>query len=172
MRVSTEDQAREWFSLPEQKERLINLCKYKGYEIYDYYEDRGISAKTGNFRPEFDRLLKDIEMKKINAVVHLDETSPHMHIIGIPIKENCKTGLSKQVNKSFVFTKERLELIQDVMREKCIESFNDVYNLDMKLKTKEKGRNQDIHVKDMVNYDSLKKELESNKKSIEKNRIN
>ena len=35
MRVSTEDQAREGFSLPEQKERLIHLCKYKGYEIYD-----------------------------------------------------------------------------------------------------------------------------------------
>ena len=71
MRVSTEDQAREGFSLPEQKERLISLCKYKGYEIYDYYEDRGISAKTGNFRPEFDRLLKDIKVKKVNVLVAL-----------------------------------------------------------------------------------------------------
>ena len=35
-RVSTEDQAREGFSLPEQKERLEAMCKYKGYEIYDY----------------------------------------------------------------------------------------------------------------------------------------
>lgn len=34
-RVSTEDQAREGFSLPEQKERLEAMCKYKGYEIYD-----------------------------------------------------------------------------------------------------------------------------------------
>lgn len=46
MRVSTEDQAREGFSLPEQRERLEALCKFKGYEIYDYYEDRGISAKS------------------------------------------------------------------------------------------------------------------------------
>lgn len=38
MRVSTEDQAREGFSLPEQKERLEALCKFKGYEIYDYYD--------------------------------------------------------------------------------------------------------------------------------------
>ena len=37
-RVSTEDQAREGFSLPEQRERLEAMCKYKGYEIYDYYE--------------------------------------------------------------------------------------------------------------------------------------
>jgi len=38
-RVSTEDQAREGFSLPEQRERLEAMCKFKGYEIYDYYED-------------------------------------------------------------------------------------------------------------------------------------
>ena len=39
LRVSTEDQAREGFSLPEQKERLEQFCKFKGYEIVDYYED-------------------------------------------------------------------------------------------------------------------------------------
>ena len=44
MRVSTEDQAREGFSLPEQKERLESFCKFKGYEIIDYYQDAGISA--------------------------------------------------------------------------------------------------------------------------------
>ncbi len=33
MRVSTEDQAREGFSLPEQKERLEAYCKFKDYEI-------------------------------------------------------------------------------------------------------------------------------------------
>ena len=70
-RVSTEDQAREGFSLPEQKERLEAMCKYKGYEIYDYYEDAGISAKTGNKRPEFDRMLEDIRNKKINTIVTL-----------------------------------------------------------------------------------------------------
>lgn len=52
MRVSTEDQACEGFSLPEQKERLETFCKFKGYDIVDYYEDAGISAKTGNYRPE------------------------------------------------------------------------------------------------------------------------
>ena len=29
--VGTEDQAREGFSLPEQKERLETFCKFKGY---------------------------------------------------------------------------------------------------------------------------------------------
>ena len=71
MRVSTEDQAREGFSLPEQKERLEAFCKFKGYEIIDYYQDAGISAKTGNHRPEFERLKNDIKAKKINTIVAL-----------------------------------------------------------------------------------------------------
>ena len=71
MRVSTEDQAREGFSLPEQKERLEIFCKFKGYTIVDYYTDAGISAKTGNFRPEFERLKEDIKNKKINTIVAL-----------------------------------------------------------------------------------------------------
>ena len=71
MRVSTEDQAREGFSLPEQRERLETFCKFKGYEIIDYYEDAGISAKTGNHRPEFERLKNDIKAKRINTIVAL-----------------------------------------------------------------------------------------------------
>lgn len=35
------------------------MCEYKGYEIYDVYEERGISAKTRNYRPEFERLKKN-----------------------------------------------------------------------------------------------------------------
>ena len=57
--------------MPEQKERLENFCKFKGYEIIDYYQDAGISAKTGNHRPEFERLKKDIKSKKINTIVAL-----------------------------------------------------------------------------------------------------
>ena len=71
LRVSTEDQAREGFSLGEQKERLQAFCKFKGYEIIDYYEDAGISAKTGNYRPEFERLKDDIKSKRINTIVAL-----------------------------------------------------------------------------------------------------
>ena len=71
LRVSTEDQAKEGFSLPEQKERLEALCKFKGYKIYDYYTDAGISAKTGNHRPEFDRLIDDAKNGKISTVIAL-----------------------------------------------------------------------------------------------------
>ena len=71
IRVSTEDQAREGFSLPEQEKRLRTMCEYKGYEIYKVYEERGISAKTGNHRPKFEELLQDIRDKKVNTIVVL-----------------------------------------------------------------------------------------------------
>ena len=71
IRVSTEDQAREGFSLPEQEKRLRAMCEYKGYEIYKVYEDAGISAKTGNTRPAFEELLQDIKDKKCNTIVVL-----------------------------------------------------------------------------------------------------
>ena len=71
IRVSTEDQAREGFSLPEQEKRLRAMCEYKGYEIYKVYKDAGISAKTGNSRPGFEELLQDIRDKKCNTIVVL-----------------------------------------------------------------------------------------------------
>ena len=71
MRVSPEDQAREGFSLLEQKTRLEDYCRAKGYEIGDYYTDEGISAKKGNYRPEFERLKEDIKSKRINTIIAL-----------------------------------------------------------------------------------------------------
>ena len=71
IRVSTEDQAREGFSLKEQEKRLRAMCEYKGYEVYKIYKDSGISTKTGNYRPAFEELLQDIKDKKCNTIVVL-----------------------------------------------------------------------------------------------------
>ena len=70
-RVSTEDQAREGFSLGEQKKRLEDYCKVMNYKIYAFYEDGGISAKTGNHRPEFERMLNDGKKGYFNTVLAL-----------------------------------------------------------------------------------------------------
>lgn len=132
----------------------------------DEYKEKMVRVYSKNLK-----CLEELvpEFKITNAVVHLDERSPHMHIVGVPVKDGCKTRLSKQANKSSVFTKDRLEHIQNVMRDNCIKEFNKEYDENFTLKEKEKGRNKDIHVKDMVDYQELKKELEINKKSIDKN---
>ena len=106
--------------------------------------------------------------KVANATIHFDESSPHLHIIGVPYKDNCKTGLSRQVGKSDVFTKESLTIIQDKMRVYCINSFNKVYILKEELKEKQQGRNRDINVKDMGNYQRMKKQLNQDKDKLDK----
>ena len=105
--------------------------------------------------------------KVANATIHFDETSPHMHIIGVPVIDNCKKGMKKQVGKSKVFTKESLTTIQDKMRNACIKSYNKFYGVDSRLKAKQKGRNQDINVKEMDNYREIKKRLEQQKQKLE-----
>ena len=114
-------------------------------------------------------LIKIVPTFKIaNATIHFDETSPHMHIVGVPIVENCTRGMKKQVGKTKLFTKETLTAIQDKMRNACIKSFNKFYDIDFKLKEKQKGRNQDINVKDMGDYRKFKKQLEQKEQKLEK----
>ena len=69
IRVSTEDQAREGFSLGEQEEKLRQLCKYKDFEIYKIYKDAGISAKNMKDRPAFQQMLEDMKAGKLNYIV-------------------------------------------------------------------------------------------------------
>lgn len=75
--------------------------------------------------------------------------------------------MKKQVAKSQIFTKESLTKLQDKMRNCCIKSFNKVYKENYKLKEKQNGRNQDIKVADMQNYNKVKKQYEKNKKLLE-----
>lgn len=114
---------------------------------------------------ELSKLLPDFKIA--NVTIHYDETSPHMHVIGVPAIKNCKRGMKKQVGKSQLFTKTLLSEIQDKMRNACIKSYNKFYDVDSRLKTKQKGRNQDINVKEMDNYREMKKKLEKQKSKLE-----
>ena len=57
------------FSLAEQKEKLLQLCKFKEYEVFRVYEDAGISAKNIKDRPAFQEMLSDMKQGKINYIV-------------------------------------------------------------------------------------------------------
>ena len=79
------------------------------------------------------------EFKVANAVIHFDESSPHMHLVGLPISDNNKRGMKKQVAKSKIFTKDSLKRIQDEMRACCIKSYNKHYEKTSLLKQKKKA---------------------------------
>ena len=94
IRVSTEDQAREGFSLGEQKARLEEFCKFKRYEIYKVYEDAGISAKNDK-RPAYQELMNDVKSHKINVIIafKLDRLTRSVYdiekLMNIVNEENC-----------------------------------------------------------------------------------
>jgi len=130
---------------------------------------------------EFKRKMTNVFIKQVNdlellvpnfkiasAIIHYDETSPHMHVVGVPIKYKNKNGLSKQVGKSNVFTKESLRKLQDKMRILCIESFNQEYNQNSILKDKKKGRNKDFLVSEMDNYQEMVEELDKHQDNLNK----
>lgn len=137
----------------------------------EFWEAQELSSKkqmTKVFIGQVEKLKELLpEFKIANAVAHYDETSPHLHIVGVPIKDGFKTGMKKQVCKSKVFTKEVLTKLQDDMREDCIGRYNEVFKQDAKLKLKEKGRNLDFNVKDMKSYGKFKRSLEKNNEKID-----
>ena len=138
----------------------------------EFWKPQELSSKkqmTEVFAGQVEKLKELLpDFKVANVVAHYDETSPHLHIVGVPVKEGFKTGLKKQVCKSKVFTKEVLTKLQDDMRNDCIERYNQVFKQDAKLKIKEKGRNKDFNVKDMKYYGKFKNELANNKDEIDK----
>ena len=97
----------------------------------DFWKDKDMRYKK-KMSDVYNEQVKDLmkvvpEFKVANAVIHYDETSPHMHIIGVPVKEDYKKGMKKQVAKSQIFTKSSLKVIQDEMRKHCIKSYNKFY---------------------------------------------
>ena len=136
-----------------------------------YWDTKDIDFKK-RMTSVYSKQVEDLELlvpnfKVASAIIHYDETSPHMHIVGVPIKYKNKNGMEKQVGKSDVFTKESLKTLQRKMRVLCLEYFNKEYNLNDTLKPKLKGRNIDINVSDMDNYILMKEQLEKNQQKLE-----
>lgn len=139
----------------------------------NFWSDKDVEFKkkmTEVFKEQIQDLEKVVPSFKVaNAVVHYDEASPHLHIVGVPIKNGNKNGMSKQVGKSTIFTKESLREIQDTMRIYCINSFNKIYNSNKSLKAKLKGRNKDIQTKQMEKeYIYLKERSDRNRERLNK----
>ena len=154
----------------DKKDLACEIIIELGNKKYWDTKDNDFKSKMSEV---YRKQVSDLELlvpnfKVASAIIHYDETSPHMHIVGVPIKYKNKTGMQTQVGKSDVFTKQSLITLQDKMRTLCIEEFNQEYNLDSILKKKKKGRNMDIHVSQMDNYGEIQKQLEKNAQNLEK----
>ncbi|UFH31554.1 recombinase family protein [Chryseobacterium sp. C-71] len=61
VRVSTDEQKRKGYSLPEQEDRLLKYCKYNNIEVKGIYRE-DYSAKNFN-RPEWKELFSEVKKK-------------------------------------------------------------------------------------------------------------
>lgn len=107
-----------------------------------------------------------------NAVVHMDEDSPHMHVVGVPVGTGYKKGMSKQVSKRKVFTKDVLSIVlQDKLRAFANEKAKIV--LGEQIREKSKGCNHDLSVmeykvlKEENRYDELKEQADEKQQENE-----
>jgi DNA invertase Pin-like site-specific DNA recombinase len=71
VRVSTEDQAKEGFSLSAQLERLRSYCSARGWRIYREYVDDGYSGRYTN-RPAYQKMLEEMEKWDVLLVLKMD----------------------------------------------------------------------------------------------------
>jgi len=67
-RVSTQEQAKEGYSIGEQIERLTKYCEAMGWTIYKIYTDAGYSGGSTD-RPGLQMMLQDIRDGKVDKVV-------------------------------------------------------------------------------------------------------
>lgn len=68
IRVSTQEQANEGYSIDAQTDRLTSYCKSRDWKIYNTYIDGGFSGSNTN-RPALHQLMQDIQDKKLNCVL-------------------------------------------------------------------------------------------------------
>lgn len=73
------------------------------------------------FRDQIDRLVKlttkeNGKLEIVQATVHYDESTPHMHLIAIPVKYTPDKDLKVRVNKKIIVGDNMLTFLQDEMR--------------------------------------------------------
>lgn len=107
IRVSTEDQAKEGFSIAAQKEKLIQYCQLKDWNIVGIYIDDGISGKNIKDRPQLNKIINEIKEKKINNILvyKLDRltrsTKDLIELVDFFQEHNCSfNSLSEQIDTS------------------------------------------------------------------------
>lgn len=71
VRVSTEEQASEGYSIGAQKEMLQDYCIVEGWEIAGVYEDDGYSGRSVK-RPAYQRMMSEMDSWDVLLVIKMD----------------------------------------------------------------------------------------------------
>ena len=124
---------------------------------YDHWKDKSMEDKkkmVSIYSKAVD-ILKDKNIITAQATVHMDESSPHLHLIAVPIADNNKRGLSKQVSQNKVLTIKAIKEIREEIEKTFINEYKKTYKEDITLK---KGSELPDHL-DVKKYKKAKEIL-------------
>lgn len=88
-------------------------------------------------------------LKVISCTFHNDEDSPHLHIVGVPVAE-FDNGLRMRVSQRNVFNKAEMERWQDLGRDFLQKSMRKWIDKDFSFDEKEKGRNHNYGIDELI----------------------
>lgn len=141
----------------------------------EYWKDKDMDFKRNMrmyFEDQLERLQREMpDFKIANAVIHYDEKSPHMHVVGVPVANGYKRGLEVRCSKTQIFTKKTLSRLQDVMRinpklptKMLIMNRKD----SVETKPKKKGRNFDFTKSELDEYTKERLEREKHLEELDR----
>ena len=116
LRVSTEDQAREGFSLDAQRKRLFAYCKARGWEVGDVYVDDGHSGRNIK-RPAYTRMMEERERWDLILVLKMDRI--HRNSVNFTLMMDSLRAWGKEFNsmqESFDTTTAMGRFVMDIMQ--------------------------------------------------------
>ena len=170
VREYNKKQTRDDRKIDDYFEKTAKSNKDMAVELIFQIGDKEFWDKNSDKRRKMDAAFKEMlnmlqkeapNLVVANAVIHYDEASPHMHVVAVPVADGFKKGMSKQVSKRKVCTKEFLEnVLQGRIREYA-EGRSFIWIGEF-LKRKKKGRNNDLAVKEY----KVKKENEKYEKAV------
>lgn len=73
-------------------------------------------------------------LKVAHSILHLDESTPHCHLIVIPIAKGFKTGMEKQVSTRQILDNTRLAMLRGLLFKELLKKFNKVFDCNKTLK--------------------------------------
>lgn len=102
VRVSTEDQAKEGFSLDAQVKRLESYCKVRDWTVSDIYRDEGFSGRNID-RPEYKRMMNESDGWDVLTVLKMDRIHRNSVNFTLMMDDLRRKG------KDFISTQEKFD---------------------------------------------------------------
>jgi plasmid recombination enzyme len=140
-------------------DKQTNLAVEMIFQLGDseHWKDKSMEDKKKmvNIYSKAVDILKDRNIITAQATVHLDESSPHLHLIAVPIADNNKRGLNKQVSQNKVLTIKAIKEIREEIEKVFISEYKKTYKEEITLK---KGSELPDHL-DVKKYKKAKEIL-------------